>query len=57
MLMSDRFAFDEDLVVRTLQIPPGLRPVALIPIGYSDENPLPPPRDDLEEFIHYESCK
>jgi nitroreductase len=50
-------AFDEDLVVRTLQIPPGLRPVALIPIGYPDENPLPPPREDLDEFIHNEGFK
>jgi len=50
-------AFDEDLVSRTLHLPPGLRPVALIPVGYPDENPLPPPRDDLEEFIHYEGCE
>lgn len=50
-------AFDEDLVFRTLHLPLGLRPVALIPMGYPDENPLPPPRDDLEEFIHYEGFK
>jgi nitroreductase len=47
-------AFDEDLVSRILHFPSTLRPVALIPMGYPDENPLPPPRDDLEEFIHYE---
>jgi nitroreductase len=50
-------AFDEDLVVRTLHLTPELRPVALIPMGYPDENPLPPPRDDLGEFIHYEGFK
>lgn len=50
-------AFDEDLVSRTLHLSPGMRPVALIPMGYPDENPLPPPRDDLDEFIHYESSE
>ncbi len=47
-------AFDEDLVAHHLHLAPGLRPVALIPLGYPDENPLPPPRDDMEEFIHFE---
>jgi nitroreductase len=50
-------AFDEDLVVQALHLPPGLRPVSLIPMGYPDENPSPPPRGDLEEFIHYERFK
>jgi len=26
-------------------------------MGYPDENPSPPPRGDLEEFIHYERFK
>lgn len=47
-------SFDEDAVTDILEIPDGLRPVAVIPIGYPDEKPYPPPRRDVEEFIHYE---
>lgn len=37
-------AFDEQSVSELLGIPPGVRPVALIPIGYPDESPMVPPR-------------
>jgi SagB-type dehydrogenase family enzyme len=37
-------AFDEKAVVQILNIPSGVRPVSLLPIGYPDESPLVPPR-------------
>jgi hypothetical protein len=37
-------AFDEKAVAQLLDIPSGVRPVALLPIGYPDESPLVPPR-------------
>jgi nitroreductase len=46
-------AFDEEMVVKSLDLPYCLRPVALIPIGYPDELPMPSPRRDLEEIIHW----
>ncbi len=37
-------AFNEAAVSQLLNIPPGVRPVALLPIGYPDEAPEAPPR-------------
>jgi SagB-type dehydrogenase family enzyme len=37
-------AFNEAAVTQLLSIPAGVRPVALIPIGYPDESPEVPPR-------------
>lgn len=48
-------AFNEDDVRRTLNIPRGLRPVAIIPIGHPAEKPTPPRKRALKEIIHYES--
>jgi len=43
-------AFDENSVREILGIPDGIKPVAIIPIGYPDEEPLAPPkRIDLHE--------
>jgi nitroreductase len=47
-------AFDEDSVSDLLKIPEGVRPVAIITVGYPDEKPVAPPRMELEEFIHRE---
>jgi nitroreductase len=46
--------FDEDSVSDLLKIPEGVRPVAIITVGYPDEKPVAPPRMELEEFIHRE---
>jgi nitroreductase len=46
--------FEENRVAEILQLPPDLRPVALIPIGYPAVIPVPPPRkpwDELVEFV------
>lgn len=46
-------AFDEEKVVRLLQLPPGRRPVALIPLGYAaEEKHVAPARRSWEEVVH-----
>jgi len=47
-------AFNEQQVIELLEIPDHIRPVALIPMGYPDEKPYPPPRRDLEDLLHFE---
>ena len=47
-------AFREEPVKKTLGIPDGLRPVAIIPVGHPAEQPRPRPRRPLSEIIHYE---
>ncbi len=37
-------AFNEQAVAQLLDIPQGVRPVAIIPIGYPGESPMAPPR-------------
>lgn len=46
-------AFDESEVARLLGLPPGLRPVALVPVGYPAETPAPRPRRPLSEIVEY----
>ena len=48
-------AFNDQLVSRILKLPEHLRPVAIIPIGYSDENPEPLERMSLRSFVHLEN--
>ncbi|MEM1539732.1 MAG: nitroreductase family protein, partial [Candidatus Bathyarchaeia archaeon] len=48
-------AFMEDEVKKILKIPEGIRPVAIIPVGYPAEKPSPPPRRPLRQIIHYET--
>ena len=42
-------AFDDDEVSRVISLPPNLRPVALLPIGYAAQSPNPRPRRSLAE--------
>jgi len=44
-------AFDEEEVSKILNLPKNLRPVAIIPVGYSAEKPSPPERKNKEETI------
>lgn len=39
---------------RTLNIPPRIRPITIIPLGYADEVPPPKALRPLEEMIHLE---
>jgi len=45
-------AFDEDSVKLILELPDNLRPVAIIPIGYSVEKPSMPHRIPFENLTH-----
>jgi len=47
-------AFKESDVSETLEIPEGVRPIALIPVGYTTRDPSPPSRILLERVLHYE---
>jgi len=47
-------AFIEDEARKILNIPEGVRPVAIIPVGYPAESPSPRSRRHLKEIIHYE---
>ena len=48
-------SFREDEVTEILQIPEGIRPVAIIPVGYPAESPAPPNRRSLSRIVHYET--
>lgn len=45
-------AFDEEAVRRVIGAPPGVVPVALLPIGNAAEAPPPRPRRPLNELVH-----
>lgn len=45
-------AFEDEMVVKVLNLPFGVRPVAIVPLGYPDEAPQPPPRMNLNDLIH-----
>lgn len=47
-------AFDEDEARRILRIPLGVRPVALIPVGYPAEAPMTRARRPVDEIVHRE---
>jgi nitroreductase len=47
-------AFREDEARRILGIPEGIRPVAIIPVGFPAESPAPRSRRPLKQIIHYE---
>jgi nitroreductase len=48
-------AFEEREVKSILNIPNGVRVLALTPLGYSDENPASRGRKSLEEIVSYDS--
>ena len=45
-------AFDEETVAGLFKLPPNVRPMALIMIGKSKEDPIPPSRREIEDFTH-----
>lgn len=44
-------AFNDDKVSEALGNPPGLRPVAMLPLGYPARNPNPRPRRPIEDLV------
>ena len=46
---------EEELVIETLNIPKGVRPVALVPLGHTNSKAKPTRRKSLEEVVFYES--
>jgi nitroreductase len=47
-------AFNEDEAKRALNAPEGIRPVAIIPVGYPDETPSHRGIRPLSQIIHYD---
>ena len=45
-------AFDDDAVSRAIALPTGVKPVAMLPIGYAGEEPMPTTRRPLEDLVH-----
>jgi len=48
-------AFKENEAKEILKIPNGIRPVAIIPVGYPAETPKPRNRRPINQIIHYET--
>ncbi len=48
-------AFKEEWVSEVLKVPRGLRPVALIPVGYPSEFPSARSRRAADRIVHYET--
>ena len=46
--------FDHAQAEQLLRVPEGCELVSLIPLGYPDHAPSPPPRRPIDEFVHYE---
>jgi nitroreductase len=47
-------AFDPDAVSKVVGAPPGIAPVAILPIGRAGETPEAPGRRGLEDLVHWE---
>jgi nitroreductase len=50
-------AFREEEARETLKIPSGVRPIAMIPVGYPAESPSPRSRRSINQIVHYETFK
>jgi len=49
-------AFEDEMVSKILNLPSGVRPVAIVPLGYPDETPQPPRRIKLNDLVHLNRC-
>jgi len=50
-------AFQEEDARQVLNLPRGVRPVAIIPVGHPAEKPMAPSRRPISEIVHYESFR
>lgn len=48
-------AFNEEKVKSIIRTTRGMRPVAIVPVGYPGESPQPRYKRPLEEMVHYET--
>jgi len=48
-------AFREEEARKILKLPYGIRPVAIIPVGYPAEAPSPRSRRPIRQIVHYET--
>lgn len=48
-------AFEDEKVSEILELPKSVRPVGIIPVGYSDEPPEKLTRMSLKQIVHYET--
>jgi nitroreductase len=48
-------AFNEEEARRTLKIPQGIRPVAIVPVGYPTETARLPKKRPFDQIVHYEA--
>ena len=48
-------AFYEEEIRRILDVPVGIRPVALVPVGHPNEKPRTPQRRSIKDIVHYET--
>jgi nitroreductase len=48
-------AFEEEDAREALKIPSGIRPIAIIPVGYPVEKPQPRSRRSMNQMVHYET--
>jgi len=48
-------AFEEEEARETLKIPSGIRPIAIIPVGYPAETPPPRSKRPMSQIVHYET--
>ncbi len=46
-------AFDDNEVCKILDLPPHIKPVAIVPVGYAGEEPYKTDRINIKELIHY----
>ncbi len=46
-------AFDESIVSDILELPSHIRPIAIVPVGYPERIPPPPPRRPIKEIIEF----
>lgn len=47
-------SFDHKAAEEVLRVPPGIELVALIALGYPDQEPPTPKRREIQEFVHYD---
>ena len=45
-------AFDEGMAAEAIGLPEGIRPVAMVPVGYPAQDPTPRPRRPVAEVLH-----